>query len=482
MAIPSARAEVMRWFAPTSAQEYFTEDPESREPNEALDALIVPGEQSETHVEVHSVAEEDIFSEIAKALESAELGDTMFDGENLYIRMRVNGLGMLPAIEAMTGGNLTKTIVPPELTTGYFEDNKTPPEFLSGEVPFWMDAEIGTQFTFADGTQINGGQIAADYGDIQSLLDSLRRDNLDNGWYSTPEQFAEINKREVEYLRDRTVNACITTGMNDPYISRENPSHTLLDEFLARADENGRVTVTVSMNVVQDPGDGSAVSVLEATLGEVTVDLAAYRSLEKTALLPDGNEAVFAPEDTFLTVSDWKADETGGMRFSVKNVPVNLDGLTFTPLDGAYIDALGIRNLQIRLTPPKDWTPEMLAHLNVWFLQFEVRIDGKRLGYPNGERMTVQEDGSVLICIDSIDGVPLDELKNIRTVALIPILDHATVKRVREVDTMGEPGVILSEEPLEPNVTYWAEDLPTEWGSEQTENRYPQYAITVLVN
>ena len=39
--IPSARAEVMRWFTATRPEEYLTADPEERVPVEALDEIIL---------------------------------------------------------------------------------------------------------------------------------------------------------------------------------------------------------------------------------------------------------------------------------------------------------------------------------------------------------------------------------------------------------------------------------------------------------
>ena len=476
MAIPSARAEVFSWFAPTSAQEYFTEDPESREPNEALDALIVPGAQSETHVEIHYAAEEEVYSQIAKALETAEFGDTMFDGESLYIRMRVNGLGMLPGIETMTGGNLTKNILPPESTAEYFEDGKTPPEFLSGEVPFWSDAETLVTYTFADGTQINGGQIAADYGDIQSLLDSLRRDNLDNGWYSTPEQFAAINERETAYLRDRTVHASISTYMKS--MMPDADMQTMYDVFRNHADENGRVTVTVDMQILHDLGrEPWTETMLSATLGQVTVDLDAYKSLRKTALMPDGNEAVFAPEKVFFSLSDWKSDENGVPYCTYINRTIDLDGLTLQPQEGAYIDARGIQNLCVMLTPPESWDRKMLENLNSMDLDFDVLINGEPQGHVGSIRTDVTENGSVLITIGNISGVPLDQLNGVKTVTLIPKLSYIRYLRIY---AESDPDTVLSDIPLEPDVEYTMGTNNGTWIGESTP--YPQYAITFTAN
>ena len=475
MAIPSARAEVMKWFAPTSAQEYFTQDPEEREPNEQLETMIVPAEQSDTHVDVRDAADDEIFTEIAHALETVELGDTMYDGESLYIRMRMNGVAALPSIEQLTYGNLTMTVIPPELTPCYFEDNRTPAEFLSGEVALWVEAEAFATFTFADGTKLCGGWITVDDADIRPLVDSLRRDGLDNGTYSTPEQFKAINERELTYLQNRTVNATAVTYMAGNLILPDKSFSSLYDEFKKRADENGRVTVTVGLEVVQDTGDGPSEPVIDATLGEVTVDLDAYKSLKKTELKPDGSQAVFAPKQTFFTSFNWEDDDKGIPYAVYTNTPIDLDGMALKPLDGAYIDALGIQNLRIELTPPKGVEQESLEQLDSMFLSFEVWINGQKLGYADDERMEIMENGTVTITIGQISGVPLDELNDIKTVTLIPYLSYVRFRRV-----YNESDETLSDLELQPGIPFVDKDGSETFVGETTE--YPQYAITFTVD
>lgn len=473
MAIPSARAEVLSWFKPTTAGEYFSQPADEREPNAELDALIVPGEQSETHMEVQGAASDAIFTEIAKALETAELGDTMFDGEKLYIRVRMDALGMLPEIEQTTCGNLTKTLIPPEDTVNFFEEGYTPEELVSGEIPFWMDAESIVTFTLNDGTRLYGGWFATDDADIRPLVDSLDRDNLRNGFYTMPEQMAAINELELAYLRGRTVNASITTYMLD----LENPSRSLLEAFTKQADENGLVTVTVGMEVAQDPGDGSALTVLNATLGEVTVDLEAYKSLKKTALKPEGGEAVFAPEESVFSLFEWGIDENGLLNSTVTNRTIRLDGLTLTPLDGAYIDARGIQNLRIRLTPPKDWDRKTLENLNMTFLDFGVLINGQKLGFANQVQMDAKNDGTVTITIGCISDVPLDQLNDVKTVTVIPRLSYvSSLRTYAENDPDGE----LSDTFLEPGVAYPSRPQNGTLIGDTIE--YPQYAVTFTVD
>ena len=483
MAIPAARAEVMRWFRPTSAQEYLSQPSDEREPNEELDAMIVPAEQSETNVSVGYASEESIWAEIAEHLDSVKFGDAMFDGRSLYIRMRMDGIAALAIVEQLTGGNLTMHVIPPEDTPAYFEDYHTPEEFLSGELPFWTEAVVFTTFTFADGTKIEGGSLAVDDADIRPLVDSLEREDLIHGNYSTPEQFAAINARELAYLRDRTVGALCTTSLSDyplvynyPELCRDDPTRSLFDLFRDNADSNGRTTVTVGMMILQDCGDGPDETVLDAALGTVTVDLEVYKSLKKTELQP-GEEVVFAPEETVFSLQEWPKDENGVPYAAVTNLPINLDGLTLKPLEGAYIDALGIQNLRITLTAPKSWDCRILKALDGLDLYFDVLINGEPVGSPCGIRMERYGNETVTIVIDSIMDVPLDLLSKVKTVTLIPKLSHFTAIKMYSTDA---PEGQQVETMLVPGETYTLGRARGGWAAESAD--YPQYAITFTID
>lgn len=477
--IPQARAEVMRWFAPKSAGEYMAQNPERQEPVRELNTVIVPAERSETNVEIQTVEKDEIWQAVAKGLETAELGDTLFDGENLYIRLQMNGLGMLPSIEEKYGtGNLTKIAIPPELTVNYFEANRTPKEYLTGEATYWMEAEYFVYYVFADGTSCDLGYLdmTVDGADIQPLIDSLEEDDLHHGNGCTPEEFAACNERELAYLSDRTIHACITTHlgkrMDSPFEPRE--------QFESHADENGVVTVTVLARVLQDFGDGKGVTMVQATLGKVTVDLNAYKHLEKTALKADAPK-VFAPEQTFYTRWQNRRSRTGDYVTSV-NIPLALDGLTLTALDGAYIDALGIHDLRILMTAPESWNDTILkdSYGLRKFLHFRVLLNGEPNGYFNSINHERQEDGSLLMTFDHFEGVPFDRYQSIETVTLIPTFTHETEMTIYakcEDGLYSEPISVIS---LEPEVTYSNKGVFAYWSEEIVE--YPQYAITFAVD
>lgn len=484
MTIPSARAEVLQWFAPTSAQEYLEQDPEEREPNEELDAMIVPALQQKTEIDVNYVVDEPIFQTIAEHLDSVELGDTLFDGNVLYLRMRMDGLAALGEVEEYTGGTLTKTVIPPEKTPGYFEDNRTPEEFLSGEIPLYMEAEYSLVFSFPDGAQFYGGWLDAEWDELAPLVNLLRRDDLHHGWYNTPEQYAAVNERELAYLENKTVSMVSSLYISDDRVDPADPdSRTILDEFRARADENGIVTVTVNLQILRDHGNGLAETTLDATLGEVTVDLNAYKSLKKTKVDPGETKVVFAPEQTYYTVYDWDTDENGNSCAVFTNEPIDLNGLTLEPIAGGCIDALGIQNLRIKMAPPEGWSAEMLEQVLTMFLSFDVQINGQDIGYLNHVSTEVRQNGTVTFTVGSIDGVPLDMLGEVKTITLIPNFEHCTVMRVYEKEGRDLYHTLLEETTMEPGVRYQdirTDSVTTSFDSEYTA--YPQYAITFTVN
>ena len=478
MTIPSARAEVLRWFAPTSPREYLSQPAEDREPNEALESLIVPAEENNTEIAVQDAEDDAIFREIAENLSSVTLGETLFDGETLYIRMHGNGVSMLASAEVLTGGTLTMSLIAPDDARNFFEDNSVPPQILSGEIPLWVEATVVTTFTFPDGTQLYGDEITVDEGDLRPLIDILRRNGLRNGLNTTQEQHAAINELELAYLSGRTLGATGETLLKEQQLPGESRRPDRYDVFSAHADENGMVTVTVGMEIFRDPGDGSAVSMLRATLGEVTVDLDAYRSLQQTSLIPDGTEAIFASEETFLSIYTLTKDETGRTCYAVTNEPVDLGGMTVKGLDGAEVDALGIRNLRILVTPPASWEARMRESLMMSGLSFDVLINGEPIGYCDGTRVTVLHSGAVLFTIGSVSDVPLALLNEVQTVTLIPRFAFTSHMLQYAADEYGNPGTLLSETPLTPGVPY-VESRLTSTTDEST--LYPDCAITFTV-
>ena len=91
MAIPSARAEVLGWFTPSSARDYIGTDPKDRESVPEIDGMIVDASQNRTEIKVNHAADEPYWREIGERF-SATLGETFFDGRDIYLRIDFEGL------------------------------------------------------------------------------------------------------------------------------------------------------------------------------------------------------------------------------------------------------------------------------------------------------------------------------------------------------------------------------------------------------
>ena len=119
--IPSARAEVARWLRIERPAQYLTEDPENRAPVEALDELIVKPVETDsvtpadpvvdgepvfanlpngsvTDNRIRYTADEPLWNAIADDF-SVTIGETMFDGECLYIAVTLKGMTVLPVLD-----------------------------------------------------------------------------------------------------------------------------------------------------------------------------------------------------------------------------------------------------------------------------------------------------------------------------------------------------------------------------------------------
>ena len=136
-AIPSARAQVLSWFGVKAPEEYLNQDPDERTPIDALEEVIVkPNSGSVTENRVVYAADEPIWQSIAEGFD-VTLGETLVDGESMYLAVKLGGLTALPEIDAVTGGSATRTAVPPECIPDIFEEGKAPEEYLDGSVTLW---------------------------------------------------------------------------------------------------------------------------------------------------------------------------------------------------------------------------------------------------------------------------------------------------------------------------------------------------------
>ena len=242
--IPSARAEVFRWLRIERPEQYLTEDPEARN-NKALDSLILPDAQ--TANKILSVDSEPIWQRIAGDFR-IDLGETMYDGEELYLTVTLHGLTVLPEVDAYTGGSATQTRVPTDRIGEFCEDGRVPEEYTNGMMSFFEES-MGQYFLhFADGTEINGGFVTAleSNPDFMAALDR-NYDEYGEDPLSDADREA-ISRDSIQWLSGNALTGVVRYYALDTIPVRENGETVIRntsDYLMEHADENGILTAEV---------------------------------------------------------------------------------------------------------------------------------------------------------------------------------------------------------------------------------------------
>ncbi|MCR5611424.1 MAG: hypothetical protein K6F68_06305 [Clostridiales bacterium] len=429
LAIPRARAEVLSWFKTSSPDEYLRQGEGKRTPIEALDEIIVkPGDRDEWGNQIGSVtdnrvlftADEPVWREIADDFKM-ELGETMVDGDKMYLSVRLGGLTALPEVDAATGGNATRTHVPQDQVSRLFEEGKTPKELLDGSGTLWEPAFGRICLVLEDGTELEL------YG-LDSLMydpgigEHLRRINSEFGlvgWTTDEALQAGISRQNAEWLKGKSLMGTVKFDLE---------SLTLVDygfadpmEFLSRyADENGILRARAVYRALSWTPNGYEKK-LEAELGTACFDIRAFQRLEKhdVAAAP----AALASGTAILSYTEW-VEANNSYRYNVKNLEAELSGVRFEALDGAFINGLGLMNVRVRVTFPAAWTPEQCAAFSQC-LVFFAEADGERFIPSNMEREKTGEREYVFTftCVNFPYSM-LDMLEGIEEVRLVPVLRH----------------------------------------------------------
>lgn len=440
--IPSARAEVFRWFGVSRPQEYLTTDPGERPDISELNALIAsPAAEDVVTVPIDRTDSETVNSE--RALEIAAflhencdvaLGDAMYDGQRIYQTVRLNGLSGLYLLEQYTGTYATAV-----MRDGF-------PEWPSGWIVYEMP----------DGAQFFGIVDLTDAIEpyTKSLHDAgLRGKNVPE---NAKEQIDVLNR---EYLRENGLAAVAEVVPHD------------IERYL---DADGNLTAKVYYRVsITEQDDRPDTELYTAQIGTITVNMRAYQAIEIGS--PVGADVV-----------EWGAETVALSRLGFDNgcltftrLAADTEGLVMTAeTDAAEIGLLGVKNLRVRVTPPDSWT-QTEREAFAKSLQFTVLIDGETgEWYPQYVYCEAQDDGSVLWIADELYGVPYDRLQTMRTFTLIPQL--LTYTEVTLTDGQGN----LLPETLAPAIGETAISEPGTVGFNAATDvaSFPQYAITLHVN
>ncbi|MBO4385309.1 MAG: hypothetical protein J5854_07850 [Clostridia bacterium] len=428
-AIPKARAEVLSWFKTNSLDEYLRRGEGRRTPIESLDEMIVkPGDKDAWGNEIGSVtdnrvtfaADEPVWQEIKDDF-SIELGETLVDGEKMYLALRLGGLAALPELDAATGGNATRIPVPQDQVAKLFEDGKTPEIFLNGSARLWEPAKSGVWLVLDDGTELEFYDLGSIMYDpaIEEHLRLIASEFRHDDWMIDEEECAEISRRNKAALK-----GCALVGT----VKFDLASLRLVDygfadpmEFLSRyADENGILRAKAVYRSRSLAANGY-ITKLEAELGTACFDVAAFQRIEKLGVKAEPAE--LSSGTAILSYAEW-VEANGRRNYNVTNLEAELSGVRFEALDGAYMNGIGLMNVRVRVTFPDAWSPEQCAAFSQC-VGFYAEADGPRFepSYFEREKIGEREYLFTFACINFPYSM-YDRAEGIDKVRIVPVLRH----------------------------------------------------------
>lgn len=475
-AIPSARAEVLSWFGVSTPRDYLTANPEDRTDIPEIDALIASPEPGDGFVAIpiDRTDSKAVNSEGALKLsdffyenDDIALGEAMFDGQYFYQAVKLNGLSGLYLLEEYTGGWQTGVPVDPYAVWGLYE-NGPDKEYLTGKWTLYERPQGRIFYELPDGTQLVGSLDLS--GALEPYYHSLDAQGLIGP--DVPEDAQEqIDAQNRRYLEQNGLTAVAAIW----------PGENIADH----ADENGNLKVRVFYEVrvcEEERGDGSYVpstELFKAQLGTITVNVHAHRDIEAGTLeSTDGTIAWGAETVTLSTVKSDPGemdDNDADDRISFLKHRVSTEGMTMT-MENVEMDALGIRNIYIRIRVPEAWTQEQREAF-AESICFDVLINGE-----SGDWLAqyagcqIQEDGTLLWNAGEIAYLPYDRLQTVKTVTFVPVLEtYVSVDpEDRENRSLGK---------LDPDFgeIAWSAPGVAGWRAVTDLAEFPQYAITLTV-
>lgn len=474
--IPSARAEVLSWFGVSTPQDYLTTNPDDRAEIPEIDVLIASPEPEDGFriIPIDRTNSEAVNSEGALKMSDffcgnsdIALGEAMFDGTYFYQTVHMNGLSGLYLLEDYTGGWQTGVPVDPYAVWGLYE-NGPEEEYLTGKWTLYQRPTGRIFYELPDGTRI--GAILELSGAVEPYCQEL----FDKGLIGmdAPENAQEqIDQMNREYLEQNGVIAVA------PIYAREG-----VTDF---ADENGNLTVKVFYEVEvceEDRGDGNWVPCTElfkAQLGTITINVHAHENLETSRIESKEGAVTWGAETVTVTKTDVDYGEPYDNyiddRISFSKQRVSTEGLKMA-VEDIQVDALGIRDLKIRITVLEAWTQDEREAF-AESLAFKVQLNGESGDWIlNAFNCVLDEDGSLLFVAGEISNVPYDMLKSINSIMLIPRL-----RSYETVDVFDTENHSLGTLNPDYGETVWSEQGVNSWDYDSIWTDFPQYAITLNV-
>ena len=479
MAIPSARAEVFGWFVPRSPAEYLATDPAARDTVPELEDLITSPEPTAVENKIEYASTAPYWREIKENF-SATLGETMYDGREVYITIDFDGLSGYAIFEnelcldVKTGTPLLTRLaerVAPEKVACFRDDfaNLTP--YLDGVREQWNGPDNSLVLTLEDGTPFNNSccdvmevRRPIDEAFYQSHTDVLYKDAARR----TEEEAAAYRSAAWEHVRTNGMRGVAYTYF--PADTEEN-----WNRIAAYLDENGNLKLHVRYQASIDHGDDTEMK-LDVDLGTVTVNMTAYQSIPSRALKAQQTEVACSGETVF---GSFYIDVGGPVR--IANFCADTEGVILRVVNPGTVDILGIHDIQISVTMPDAWSTEQKKAFRQSF-HFRYETDGESDGYSSYLKREFLDENTALLTLE-IQQIPYDRIRTMETVTLTPMQDYWTEVRILGTLPDGSQTVIRTV-PIGPNASFSSSD--TEHGTEvayETDTiEYPQWSLTFTVN
>gem|GEM_PF-2534462 len=474
MTIPPARAEVLSWFGAAKPESYMTQDPNTRDPNPELDRIIVPvttktptetekpaatgtfaptaesdtdAAPRVTDAKVLYASEDAIWQRIAENFSAAPL-ETLYDGQSVYISLRMTGLSLLPDLDALTGGSATQTACPIDSLDEFFEDSEVPEDYKNGDMTFYTDAKPRYWLVFADGNGLPLGSmdtlaVNSDVAAYRKLLEDTYAQPLSDT------DRAAVSDRIIADWTDKELIGIVKADVSP-------------EQLAPYADENGLVTASLEYRVHSLLPADAALLRLRVELGQVQLSLNGYTTLTRRMLTAESGTVVWGGEPVTAT---YRGTETmdGKERFYALTQTWDFAGLTIEAEEGAYVDALGLHECRLRVTVPHDWDEtqrDLLRTMRYW-----VEIDGTRYV---GHRKTLVHEGDTWTYAFTTEAAPIAALQNATRIAIYPMLSYNTCLVADGVRYPIEAGAHMTE----------PDGKDVHWEFESTD--FPEYAISFV--
>ena len=480
MMIPQARAEVLSWFSPASARDYLSQDPEDREPVPELDAMITAKDLNHTEIKVNYCADEPYWREIGENF-SATLGETVYDGNAIYISIDFDGLSGYAMYENEWGADIQSgeplpTVLSekaaPEMVHMFRDDDADVSAYLSGAREQWNGPDNFLLLTLADGEQLSGWMELAgrpvDYAFQKAYFDE----------FGYPEHFTEesakaLRERGWEHVKTNGMRAVADIHIADPseYRFRPDNGKTLADYI----DADGYLTLHVNYQASIDHGEETETK-LDVDLGTIKVDMKTCKDVKRRYIEMPPEPIALSGEAVFCG-NTFDAEN----RFSVTNYTANLDGVTLRVTSPGVVDIFGVRDLKILVSMPDDWSEEM-KYAFARNLSFDTVIDGD-LVVNFGGTAERTDTGNYQLDLRISDVIPYNRIHSMQTITLTPALDFMTGAQICKVLPDGSQELIKTV-PIAPDGSFSESSVergtPVSYSGDRTVLK--DFAITLHVS